>query len=102
MTYAVLVQVKIDPASDIKHRHSILEEFVIPEAKRLAGFQKAMWLNDGAGVGTCIAQFDTRQHATAACDVLAPRQWSRDHQHRHRQGRDRGIASRCCRVTGSS
>ncbi len=72
MAHAVLVEVKIDPASDIEHRHSILKEFVIPEAKRLPGLQKGMWLNDGAGVGTCVVQFDTKEHAVAALDVLAP------------------------------
>jgi hypothetical protein len=51
---------------------SILKEFVIPEAKRLPGFQKGMWLNDGAGIGICVVQFDTKEYAVAALDVLAP------------------------------
>jgi hypothetical protein len=30
--------VKLDPSSDIEHRHSILNDYVIPEAKALPGF----------------------------------------------------------------
>ena len=48
-----------------------------PEPRtELPGFQKGMWLNDGAGVGTCVVQFDTKEHAVAALDVLAPAEWS--------------------------
>jgi hypothetical protein len=67
-----MIQVTIDPASDIEHRHSILKEYVIPEAKKQPGFQKGIWLNDGAGVGTCVVQFDTRENAAGALGVLAP------------------------------
>ena len=35
MAHAVVIQVKIDPNSNIEHRHSILSDFVIPEAKAL-------------------------------------------------------------------
>ena len=72
MAHAVLVQVRIDQTSDIEHRRSVLTEFVIPEVKRLPGFEKGMWLNDGAGVGTCIVEFDTNDQAVAALEVLAP------------------------------
>jgi hypothetical protein len=43
MTHAVVIQVKVDPNSDIEHRHSILNDFVIPEAKALPGFQCLAW-----------------------------------------------------------
>ena len=39
----VVIQVKVDPNSDIEHRHSILNDFVIPEAKALPGFQCLAW-----------------------------------------------------------
>jgi hypothetical protein len=66
MAHAVIIEVKIDPNSDRGHRHSILEDFVVPEAKALAGFRTGIWMNDGAGTGTCIVVFDTEHHATAA------------------------------------
>ena len=47
MAHAVVIQVEIDPNSDIEHRHAILNDFVIPEAKALPGFQKGTWMNDG-------------------------------------------------------
>lgn len=72
MTHAVLVQVEIDPDSDIEHRRSVLADFVVPELTKLPGFERAMWLTDGAGVGTCIATFGTPDQANEALDVLAP------------------------------
>jgi hypothetical protein len=54
MAHAVVIQVKLDPNSDIEHRHSILNDFVVPEAKALPGFKKGIWMNDGAGTGTCV------------------------------------------------
>jgi hypothetical protein len=41
MTYSVVVQVKLDPDSDIEHRHSILNDFGIPEAKALLVSRRA-------------------------------------------------------------
>lgn len=72
MTYAVIIQVKLDPDSDIEHRHSILNDFVIPEAKALPGFQKGTWMNDGAGTGTCVVVFDTEANAKSAVTPLTP------------------------------
>lgn len=72
MTYAAVIQVKIGPGSDREHRHSILNNFVIPEARALPGFEKGMWMNDGSGTGTCIVVFDTEEHATAAIVPLTP------------------------------
>jgi len=70
MAHAVVIQVKIDPDSDREHRHSVLNEFVVPEAKALPGFAQGIWLNDGAGTGTCVVVFDTEDQATAAIDPL--------------------------------
>jgi len=70
MAHAVVIQVKIDPNSDREHRHSILNEFVVPEAKALPGFEQGIWMNDGAGTGTCVVVFDTEDHATAAIGPL--------------------------------
>ena len=66
MAHAVVIQVKIDPDSDREHRLSILNDFVVPEAKALPGFEQGIWMNDGAGTGTCVVVFDTRDQATAA------------------------------------
>jgi hypothetical protein len=72
MSHAAVILVKLDPNSDFEHRHTILSEFVIPEVKALPGFQKATWLNDGAGTGTSVVVFDTEEHATAALGPLMP------------------------------
>ena len=72
MTHAVVIQVKLDPDSDIVHRHSILNDFVIPQAKALSGFQKGTWMNDGAGTGTCVVMFDTEDDAKLAVTSLTP------------------------------
>ena len=66
MSHAVVIRVKVDRDSDIEHRHSILNDYVIPEARALPGFQKDMWMNDGAGTGTCILVFDSVPYAQAA------------------------------------
>jgi len=72
VAYAVVIQVKIDPDSDREHRHSILNDFVLPEARALPGFEKAIWMNDGAGTGTCVVIFDTEDHAQTAIVPLTP------------------------------
>ncbi|HEY5394679.1 MAG TPA: hypothetical protein VIL16_04705 [Trebonia sp.] len=72
MAYAVVVQVRIEPGSDIEHRHAILNDFVVPEVRALPGFLKGSWLNDGAGTGTCIVVFDSEDKARAAVAVLTP------------------------------
>jgi hypothetical protein len=66
MAHAVVIQVKVDPDSDIEHRHSILNTYVIPEAKALPGFQRGTWMNDGAGTGTCVLVFDSELNAQSA------------------------------------
>lgn len=70
--HAVVVQVRIEPGSDLEHRHAILRDFVIPEVRALPGFLKGSWLNDGAGVGTCIVVFDGEENAQAAVAALTP------------------------------
>ena len=72
MPYAVVVQVRIEPGSDIGHRHAVLNDFVIPQVKELPGFQKGTWLNDGSGTGTCVVMFDTEGNARAAVEPLTP------------------------------
>ncbi len=72
MTHAVLIEVELSPDSDIEHRHSVLNDIVVPEAKALPGFQKAMWMNDGAGTGTCVIVFDTEDDARSAIAPLTP------------------------------
>ncbi len=72
MRHAVVITVKLDPDSDIEHRHSILNDFVIPAAKALPGFQRGTWMYDGAGTGTCVVVFDTESNAKAALNPLTP------------------------------
>ena len=72
MAHAVVIRVEIDANSDVEHRHAILNDFVIPEAKALPGFQKGMWMNDGAGTGTCVVVFDTEGNAKSAVTTLTP------------------------------
>jgi hypothetical protein len=72
MAHAVVIQVKLDPDSDREHRHSILNDFILPEARALPGFEKGIWMNDGVGTGTCVVVFDSESHAKAAVDPLTP------------------------------
>ena len=72
MPHAVVVQVRIEPGSDIGHRHAVLNDFVIPQVKALPGFQKGTWLNDGSGTGTCVVVFDTEDNARSAVEPLTP------------------------------
>lgn len=72
MAHAVVIRVEIDPNADREHRHAILNDFVIPEAKALPGFQKGTWMNDGAGTGTCVVVFDTEDNARSAVTPLTP------------------------------
>jgi hypothetical protein len=72
MAHAVVIQVKIDPDSDREHRHSILNEFILPEARALPGLERGIWMNDGAGTGTCVVVFDTDPHAKNGIDPLTP------------------------------
>lgn len=46
MAHAVVIRVKVDPDSDVEHRHSVLNDYVFPEARALPGYQKGMWMND--------------------------------------------------------
>jgi hypothetical protein len=71
MAHAVVIQVAIDPESDWEHRHSI-NEFILPEARALPGFEKGIWMNDGGGTGTCVVVFDTEPNAQHALGPLTP------------------------------
>jgi hypothetical protein len=72
MSHAVFIQVQINPDSDREHRHSILHEFVVPQARALSGFERGLWMNDREGSGTCLVVFDTREHAEEAVRPLTP------------------------------
>jgi hypothetical protein len=72
MAHAVVIHVEIDAESDAAHRHAILNDHVVPEVKALAGFEKAVWMNDGVGTGMCMVVFDTEEHAKAAITALTP------------------------------
>jgi hypothetical protein len=72
MAHAVVVQVKIEPDSDVAHRHAILNNNVVPEVRALPGFQNASWMNDGLGTGICVVTFDTERNAEAAVASLTP------------------------------
>jgi hypothetical protein len=66
------VRVRIEPGSDVEHRHAILNDFVIPQVRALPGFRSGTWLNDGAGCGTCVVVFDSEDNAKAALAPLTP------------------------------
>jgi hypothetical protein len=72
MTYAVVLQVKIDPDVDAPRRTSMLEHPVVPDVTELPGFQLASWLNDGNGTGVCLFEFEAEEHARAAVEALTP------------------------------
>ncbi len=72
MSYAVVIQVEIDPDSDHRHRQAILNDFVLPRTRTLPGFEKGIWMNDGVGTGTCVVLFDSEVHARNAVDSLIP------------------------------
>ena len=70
MAHAAVVEVSIDPASDVAHRHGILEELVVPELRAMPGFRRGLWMNDGAGTGTCVVVCSTDEAARAVLEVL--------------------------------
>jgi hypothetical protein len=70
MTHAAVVQVVLDPSADLAHRHSVLEQFVLPELTAMPGYRRSTWLNDGAGAGTCVVVFDTAAQAQAGLAAL--------------------------------
>jgi hypothetical protein len=72
MSYAVVIQVEIDPVADREHRRAILSDLVLPQTTALLGFEKGIWLNDGGGTGTCVVIFDSEVHARSAIDPLTP------------------------------
>jgi hypothetical protein len=61
MAHAVVVQVRIEPGSDIGHRHAVLNDFVIPQVKALAGFVK--------GTSPVAQVTEHRQAFAQACGV---------------------------------
>jgi len=49
----------------------MLNDVVVPQVKSHAGFQRGMWMHEGAN-GMAIVVFDTAEHAGAAKDTLKP------------------------------
>jgi hypothetical protein len=72
MSYAVVIQVEIDPESDRGHRQAILNDLVPPRTRALPGFESGLWMNDGGGTGTCVVVFDSEIQARNAVDSLNP------------------------------
>jgi hypothetical protein len=69
--HAVIGQVKIDPAREEDAR-KLLEEFVLPTAKSLAGFQGGYWARAKDGdTGHSILLFDTEENARAAAGRIS-------------------------------
>lgn len=93
MPHAVVIQVRVDPGSDIEHRHSILNEFVIPQTKALPGFRKGSWMNDGAGTGTCVVVFDTEDNAKSAVAPLTATHEGAVCPRSHRRGKSDQLAT---------
>lgn len=63
--HAVVGQVKIDAGREDEAR-KLLEDFVLPNAKSLAGFQGGYWARAMDGdAGHSILLFDTEEHARA-------------------------------------
>ena len=90
MAHAVVIHVKIDPDSDREHRHSIVKDFILPQARALPGFGKGIWINDGAGTGTCVVVFDTEPRRGCDRSTNSGR-GSVDHRVRRSRGRSRGV-----------
>ncbi len=70
VAHAAVVQVAIDSSADATHRQGVLNELVIPELRALSGFVRGVWLDDGAGTGTCMVVFESEEAAQAGLALL--------------------------------
>jgi hypothetical protein len=69
--YAVAGQVKLDPGRQ-GDAQKLLEEFVVPTTKGLAGFQSGSWARSVEGdSGHSLLLFDTEENARAAAARMA-------------------------------
>ena len=69
--HAVVGQVKIDTSREDEAR-KLLQEFAVPSAKALEGFQGGTWARaTDADSGHSMLLFDTLEHARAAADTIA-------------------------------
>jgi hypothetical protein len=69
--YAVVGQVKVDSAREDEAR-KLLEEFTVPAAKGLAGFNNGAWARALDGdEGHSLLLFDTEANARAAAERIA-------------------------------
>jgi hypothetical protein len=72
MPFSAVTTVRLDEGRDPAQDRKILNEWLIPRLKGMAGFQSARFLRsqDGTrGVGAVI--FDTESNAKAALDAMA-------------------------------
>ena len=71
MAHAVVVQVQLPDGGRTEEGMRMLNDVVVPQAKSHEGFQRGMWMHNGAnGMGVIV--FDTAEHAGAAQSALKP------------------------------
>ena len=71
MAHAVVLKVKLPEEGRSEEGRRLLLEVVVPNAKGQAGFQRGIWMNNGAdGMGVVV--FDTEDNARAATANLKP------------------------------
>jgi hypothetical protein len=69
--HAVVGQVKLDTVREDEAR-KLLDEFVLPSAKGLAGFKSGVWARELDGdVGHSLLLFDSAENARAAAAQIA-------------------------------
>jgi hypothetical protein len=69
--YAVVGQVKVDPQREEEAR-KLLEDFVVPSARGLAGFAGGTWARALDGdTGHSLLLFDSEENARAAATQVA-------------------------------
>jgi len=71
MAYAVVMQVTLSEGGTGDEGRRMLEETVVPHAKTQSGFQRGIWMRNGAN-GMGIVTFDTEDNARAALEQLKP------------------------------
>jgi hypothetical protein len=91
MAHAVIIQLKLDPDSDREHRHSILNDFVVPEARALPGFEQGIWMNESAGTRHLRRRLRHGRSRNGCDRYPYTTRRSTDHQQWCSRGRDRGV-----------
>ncbi len=72
MSHAVVMQVKLPEGVSPEERERVLNEQIIPNAKKQSGFQKGVWMRSADNTGVGMVVFDTDEHARAAVSNLQP------------------------------